>query len=75
MVTMSNFHLGFSLTMITNGPSVNYYFTVSRATQMSIKFVITHSLQKFFTTCFNQYGHNQVSKLLDEETDIFCFIA
>jgi hypothetical protein len=41
--------------------SVNYFFTVSRATLCSITFI--------------KSGHHQVLKLMGEEIAVFCFVA
>jgi hypothetical protein len=48
------------------------FFTVSRATLCSIKFIKSYALYKFITIRFDQFGHHQVWKLLGEKTSVFC---
>jgi hypothetical protein len=44
--------------------AVIFFFTASRATLCSKKFIKTYSLQKLITTCLEQCGHHHARKLL-----------
>jgi hypothetical protein len=52
-----------------------FYSFMCNTTNMFYKFIKNIRFKSFLTTCFDQCGHHQVLKIMDDETAVFCFVA